>query len=87
MHLHAFSYESSSSLYLLCNVCLYGRISPSYCIHSYFLVVKFFSVSALLLFSARGGVSVLSNAQIAEHYADCIKLSTENVSQLCVGVH
>jgi condensin complex subunit 2 len=28
--------------------------------------------------SARGGVSVLSNAQIAEHYADCIKLSTEN---------
>ena len=29
----------------------------------------------------------LSNAQIAEHYKNCIKLSSQNVSETCVIVH
>jgi hypothetical protein len=40
-----------------------------------------FKLCYILRFSRQSlPLSGLSNAQLAEHYADCIKLSTENVS-------
>ena len=46
-------------------------------IHMY---IQWFKVCFVLRVHADSGTSSLSNAQIADHYANCIKLSSENVS-------